>query len=63
MGPRQPGRYSGSSRPVLAMGVLQIVHMLTPRLALLEGFHRRCCNACSQRYRGKGPFADQAARH
>ena len=31
-------------------------------LTLLEGFHRRCCDACSKRYFGKGSLADQVAR-
>ena len=28
-----------------------------------KGLHRRCCDACSKRYLGKGPLADQVARH
>src|SRR5262249_28961375 len=32
-------------------------------LALLEGSHRRRRDACSKRYLGKGPLADQVARH
>ena len=32
-------------------------------LALLEGFHSRCCDACSKRYLGQGPLADQIACH
>ena len=32
-------------------------------LALLEGFHSRCCDACSKRYLGPGPLADQIACH
>src|SRR6516162_3654600 len=34
-----------------------------PSLALLEGFHRRCCDASGKRYLGKGPLADQVARY
>src|SRR5215831_15898729 len=34
-----------------------------PSLALLERFHRHCCDPCSKWYLGKGTLADQVARH